>query len=141
MVFSSLPSIAGIKEVAFINTLATCAKIIPIFVFIAILIMAFKKRCLCLISEAGPLESHLFRSIFSQSSTMLVTVFVFLGIEGASIYRVMQLTGKTRWPGDRIRLYRGAVLTGMLVTVSYGVMPWCRWSLTATLNGWCSRKA
>ena len=49
-------------------------------------------------------------NLFPVRSTMLVTVFVFLGIEGASIYS-RYATNRKDVGGDRIRLHRGAVLT------------------------------
>ncbi|HEY8368308.1 MAG TPA: basic amino acid/polyamine antiporter [Thermodesulfobacteriota bacterium] len=75
----------GIQQAAFINTVVTIAKIVPILVFIVILAAAF--------------QADLFRGNFwggvgmpdaslldQVRATMLVTVFVFLGIEGASVY-------------------------------------------------------
>lgn len=78
----------GIKEAAFINTLVTCTKIIPIFLFVIVLIFAFRSDMFVLNFWGGSPESISDApSLFSQvRSTMLVTVFVFLGIEGASIY-------------------------------------------------------
>lgn len=104
----------GVKGAASINTIATVAKIIPILVFIIIVIFAFNKNTFIYnfsgvtsylipvptaevakldnYGYAGHAATHLTPtmasdSLFSQvRSTMLVTVFVFLGIEGASIY-------------------------------------------------------
>jgi arginine:ornithine antiporter/lysine permease len=115
----------GIKEAAFINTLATCAKIIPIFVFIAILIMAFKKDMFMLNFWGGAAgEPPLLRSVFSQvRSTMLVTVFVFLGIEGASIYS-RYATNRKDVGLATVFGFIGVLCLLMLVTMlSYGVMP------------------
>ena len=75
----------GVKNAAFVNTIVTVAKIVPILVFI--LIMAFAIR-------AGMFSQNFWggvgmpqTSLFEQvRATMLVTVFVFLGIEGASVY-------------------------------------------------------
>jgi arginine:ornithine antiporter/lysine permease len=75
----------GIRSAAAVNTIVTVAKVVPILVFIAILVAMFR--------------ADLFRSNFwggnemrdvglleQVSATMLVTVFVFIGIEGASVY-------------------------------------------------------
>lgn len=75
----------GVKNAAFVNTIVTVAKIVPILVFIVI--MAFAIR-------AGMFSQNFWggidmpqTSLFEQvRATMLVTVFVFLGIEGASVY-------------------------------------------------------
>jgi arginine:ornithine antiporter / lysine permease len=75
----------GVQQAAFINTIVTVAKIMPILVFIVILIFAFKAdlfRANFWGGEGMP-ETSLFEQV---RATMLVTVFVFLGIEGASVY-------------------------------------------------------
>ncbi|WP_407158574.1 basic amino acid/polyamine antiporter [Bradyrhizobium sp. STM 3557] len=75
----------GIQQAAFINTVVTIAKIVPILVFIVILLFSFKPA---LFQEnfwggTGMPDKSLFQQV---QATMLVTVFVFLGIEGASVY-------------------------------------------------------
>jgi arginine:ornithine antiporter/lysine permease len=75
----------GIKGAAAINTIVTVAKVIPILVFIAILIAAFRVdlfRANFWGGESLP-ETGLIEQV---QATMLVTVFVFIGIEGASVY-------------------------------------------------------
>ncbi|NEX93053.1 basic amino acid/polyamine antiporter [Caulobacter sp. 17J65-9] len=75
----------GIRNAAFVNAVVTVAKIIPILVFVAILAFAF---------DAGLFRANLWggpglaqTSLFEQvRATMLVTVFVFIGVEGASVY-------------------------------------------------------
>ncbi|WP_295406049.1 basic amino acid/polyamine antiporter [uncultured Thiocystis sp.] len=75
----------GIKEAAFINQVVTVAKILPIFLFIIILIFAFKADLFAASFWGGGAYSA--AEIFNQvRGTMLVTVFVFIGIEGASVY-------------------------------------------------------
>lgn len=75
----------GVQQAAFINTVVTFAKIIPILVFILIMIFAFKFDLFSASfwgSEGMP-EISLFDQV---RATMLVTVFVFIGVEGASTY-------------------------------------------------------
>ncbi|MEA3640650.1 MAG: basic amino acid/polyamine antiporter [Lamprobacter sp.] len=75
----------GIKEAAFINKVVTVAKILPIFVFIAFMIFAFDYDLFASSFWGGGDYSG--AQVFDQvRSTMLVTVFVFIGIEGASVY-------------------------------------------------------
>jgi arginine:ornithine antiporter/lysine permease len=75
----------GIQQAAFINQIVTIAKIVPILVFIVILIFAFKLDLFRANFWGG--EGYGDVSLFEQvRATMLVTVFVFLGIEGASVY-------------------------------------------------------
>lgn len=75
----------GIKEAAFINQVVTIAKILPIFVFIAFMAFAFDYELFAASFWGGGDYSG--TQVFDQvRSTMLVTVFVFIGIEGASVY-------------------------------------------------------
>ncbi len=75
----------GVKEAATINTIATVAKLVPIAVFILVAALAFDGAVLeHNLAISGGLEPG---PLFEQvRSTMLITVFVFVGIEGASIY-------------------------------------------------------
>ena len=75
----------GVQQAAFINQVVTIAKILPILTFIVILIFAFQGNLFSanFYGGAGMPEASLFDQV---RATMLVTVFVFLGIEGASVY-------------------------------------------------------
>lgn len=75
----------GTKEAALINKIVTIAKIIPLVVFLLLVIFAFKPDVFVANLWGG--ESGDYGNLFEQvKATMLVTVFVFLGIEGASNY-------------------------------------------------------
>ncbi|MGB8435837.1 MAG: basic amino acid/polyamine antiporter [Burkholderiales bacterium] len=75
----------GVQQAAFINQVVTIAKIVPILLFIVILIFAFKYDLFSANFFGG--KGYEGVSLFEQvRATMLVTVFVFLGIEGASVY-------------------------------------------------------
>jgi arginine:ornithine antiporter/lysine permease len=73
----------GVQQAAFINSIVTVAKIIPILVFIVILIFGFRMDLFRANLYGGGLEGNIFEQV---RATMLVTVFVFIGIEGASVY-------------------------------------------------------
>ncbi|MBK9244541.1 MAG: amino acid permease [Burkholderiales bacterium] len=73
----------GVQQAAFINSIVTVAKIIPILLFIVILFFAFKLDLFSANLYGGDLTGGLFEQV---KATMLVTVFVFIGIEGASVY-------------------------------------------------------
>ena len=75
----------GIKEAAFINTLTTVAKMLPLALFIVIAAVAFKLDVFTRdFWGAGNPELG---SVMDQvRNMMLVTVWVFIGIEGASIF-------------------------------------------------------
>jgi len=75
----------GIREAAAINTIATIAKLVPIATFLFVAIMGMKRDVFAANLWGG--EPPTLSSIAGQvRATMLVTVFVFVGIEGASVY-------------------------------------------------------
>lgn len=113
----------GVKEAAIINRIATVAKVVPILVFIAIAAIAFKGGVFA-DNFWGGNGSYSWASLFQQAKgTMLITVFVFLGIEGASVYsrfaRKRQDVGRATVIG-----FLSVLAVFMLVTLSsYGVLP------------------
>ena len=75
----------GIHEAAFINTLTTIAKVVPLAVFIVIAVIAFKLDVYT--ADFWGSNNPELGSVMDQArNMMLVTVWVFIGIEGASIF-------------------------------------------------------
>lgn len=76
--------LGGVREAAAVNLITTVAKIAPIVLFAAVAIVAFNMDVFTLdFSAAGNTELG---SVMNQvKSTMLVTLWVFIGIEGASV--------------------------------------------------------
>ncbi|HGM5579575.1 TPA: arginine-ornithine antiporter [Pseudomonas putida] len=75
----------GIKEAAFINLVTTVAKIVPLALFALICLFAFKLEVFT--ADIWGLGSPDLGSVMDQvRNMMLVTVWVFIGIEGASIF-------------------------------------------------------
>ena len=75
----------GVKSAAGLNKIVTIAKIVPILLFIVILIFAIRGHVFSANLWGGGARSG--GALFGQvKATMLVTVFVFLGVEGASVY-------------------------------------------------------
>jgi arginine:ornithine antiporter/lysine permease len=112
----------GVQQAAFVNTVVTIAKIVPILVFIAILAASLK---------GGLFRANFFggtnmpdTGMFEQvRATMLVTVFVFLGIEGASVYSRL---ARRRSDVGRATLVGFTGVTALMVAVTllpYGVLP------------------
>ncbi len=112
----------GVHAATSINRIVTIAKMVPIAVFIVVGIIFFK---------AGVFADNFWgegdgswSGIFQQAKgTMLITVFVFLGIEGASVYsryaRKREDIGKATVLG-----FLSVLSVFVLVTmVSYGAMP------------------
>ncbi|MDI7861618.1 basic amino acid/polyamine antiporter [Rhizobiaceae bacterium n13] len=111
----------GIREAAAINTIVTFAKIIPIFLFIVFVAFGFQADVFAANFWGG--ETVSFAGVAGQvRATMLVTVFVFVGIEGASVY--------SRYARNRADVgiatvlgFLGVLCLLVLVTIlSYGVM-------------------
>ncbi|HJR96937.1 MAG TPA: basic amino acid/polyamine antiporter [Actinomycetota bacterium] len=109
----------GVRDAAIINRIVTILKIMPILVFIVVLLISF---------DAGVFSDNFFSydlgGLGQQvKDTMLITTFVFLGIEGASVY--------SRYAKRRKDVGRATVLGFLsvlsifaLVTLSsYAVMP------------------
>jgi arginine:ornithine antiporter / lysine permease len=112
----------GVKEAAIINRIAPFAKIIPIMMFIVIVVIAFKADVFTGNFWGGD-GNYSWSSLFEQAKgTMLITVFVFMGIEGASVYS--RFAKKREDVGKATVIGFLAVLSVfMLVTLSsYGVM-------------------
>ena len=109
----------GVREAAALNTLVTVAKIIPILLFLVFVGFGFKADIFAANFLGGPDAGGLFDQV---RGTMLVTVFVFVGIEGASVY--------SRYARRRVDVglatllgFLGVLCLLVLVTMlSYGVM-------------------
>jgi arginine:ornithine antiporter / lysine permease len=109
----------GTKEAAAINRIVTVAKIIPILFFVVLSAFLLDWDVF-----TDNLTGDGLGSVFEQvRGTMLVTVFVFLGVEGASVY--------SRYARKREDVGRATVLgfLGVLAVfasvtvVSYGLLP------------------
>ncbi|MFT3927028.1 MAG: Na+/H+ antiporter NhaC [Myxococcales bacterium] len=75
----------GVKEAAGINQVVTAAKIIPILAFIALVAFAVQRGQFSANLWGGGERSV--GALYGQiKATMLATVFVFIGVEGASVY-------------------------------------------------------
>ncbi|MBV9983593.1 basic amino acid/polyamine antiporter [Bradyrhizobium sp.] len=112
----------GIKGAATLNTVATYAKIVPILLFIIVAVMAFDAELFS--SSFWGAEQPDAPNVFTQvRSTLLLTVFVFVGIEGASVY--------SRYASDRSDIGIATVigfltvlcLLVLVTLLSYGVLP------------------
>ena len=111
----------GVRQAAALNSIATVAKMVPITIFIVVVIAGFKADVFALNFWGGEVPS--WANVASQvRHTMLVTVFVFVGIEGASVY--------SRYAKDRndvgvatVLGFIGVLCLLVLVTIfSYGIL-------------------
>jgi arginine:ornithine antiporter/lysine permease len=112
----------GVRQAAALNTIATVAKTVPIGIFVVVVIFAFRSD-LFVLNLWGGEEPGLSTVARQARDTMLLTVFVFVGIEGASVY--------SRYAKDRndvgiatVLGFVGVLCLLMLVTLlSYGILP------------------
>lgn len=113
----------GVESASFVNTIITIAKLIPIFLFLIIILFAFKLNMFTTDFWFTPSGNFEFASVLKQAkSTMLVTVWVFIGIEGAVVF-----SGRARKRSDvgkaTVLGIITVILIYMLVTLlSFGVM-------------------
>jgi len=75
----------GIKQAAALNTIATVAKLLPIATFLFVAVVGFQRDVFAanLWGQDAPGASGVAAQV---RATLLVTVFAFVGIEGASVY-------------------------------------------------------
>jgi arginine:ornithine antiporter/lysine permease len=100
--------LAGIREAAIVNLIVTAAKIAPIVLFIGVVAVAFKVDVFS--ADLSGLGNASLGSITAQvKSTMLVTLWVFIGIEGASVFSAR---------AERRKDIAVATITGFLACLS-----------------------
>ncbi|BDM66023.1 arginine:ornithine antiporter [Shewanella sp. NFH-SH190041] len=102
----------GIKTASVINIITTIAKLIPIGIFIVATLIAFKANTFTL--DLTGVHSHTGKSLMEQvKDTMLFTVWVFIGIEGAVI-----VSGRAK----NQKAVGIATILGLLTTLSIYVL-------------------
>jgi arginine:ornithine antiporter / lysine permease len=112
----------GVKDAAVINYIVTVAKVLPILVFIVLAAIAFKADVFA--ENFWGADGYSFASIWDQATgTMLITVFVFLGIEGASVYSRMARKREDVGRATVIGFLSVLSVFALVTLVSYGVMP------------------
>jgi arginine:ornithine antiporter/lysine permease len=112
----------GVKDAAVINYIVTIAKVVPILTFIVVVAIAFKADVFADNFWGG--SEYSLSSIWEQATgTMLITVFVFLGIEGASVYSRMARRREDVGRATVIGFLSVLSVFALVTLVSYGVMP------------------
>lgn len=112
----------GVKDAAVINYIVTIAKVVPILMFIVIAAIAFQADIFA--DNFWGAQSYSFSALWDQATgTMLITVFVFLGIEGASVYSRMARKREDVGRATVIGFLSVLSVFALVTLVSYGVMP------------------
>lgn len=112
----------GVKDAAGINYIVTIAKVVPILMFIVITAVAFSADVFA--DNFWGDKDYSAASVFEQATgTMLITVFVFLGIEGASVYSRMARKREDVGRATVFGFLSVLSVFALVTMVSYGVMP------------------
>lgn len=120
--------ICGVKSASFVNAVVTCAKLLSLLLFTAVMCMCFKAGIMTAdfwgrVSDKVISGTYQPVSVFRQiSSSLAVMVWAFFGIEGAEV-----LSRRARRPSDarKASVWGMITLTVVYILVSllpYGVM-------------------
>lgn len=112
----------GIKGADFINNLVTISKIIPIIIFIFLVSFHFDSKIF--LENFWGNEEISFHNVFEQvRGTMMITVFVFLGIEGANVYSRYAKNRKDVGIATLLGFFSVLCLLVLVTILPYGIMP------------------
>ncbi|WP_312380365.1 arginine-ornithine antiporter [Stutzerimonas balearica] len=113
--------LSGIREAAFLNLVTTIAKVVPLVLFIVIAALAFKVEVFTAdFWGTGNLELG---SVLNQvRGMMLVTVWVFIGIEGANIYSARAERRRDIGKATVIGFYSVLLLLVLVNVLSMGIL-------------------
>lgn len=82
-------TLRGVQTAAFVNVIVTIAKVVPILTFVAVAAVGFKAGLFTadIWGRSTQIDGNPLGDTLTQvKNMMLVTVWVFIGIEGASVY-------------------------------------------------------
>ena len=112
----------GVKQAATLNKIATIAKIIPILIFILLVALSFKYGIFRANFWGG--GQYELGNLFGQvRGTMMVSVFVFLGVEGASVYSRYAKKRSDVGVATVMGFIGVLCLMVLITTLSFGVLP------------------
>jgi arginine:ornithine antiporter/lysine permease len=110
----------GVKTAAIVNTVVTIAKVVPIVLFVFTAILFFKVDVAKIDFWGSPASGNIIEQV---KSTMLYTVWEFIGIESASVYtrraRNMRDVSRATFLGFLFTF----VLLVMVSVLSLGIVP------------------
>ena len=109
----------GIREAAALNRIVSVAKVLPIVVFVILCLTVFDPAVFAA-NWGGAGDESLFEQV---RATMLVTVFVFIGVEGASVNSRHARRRKDVGRATVLGLLSVLSVFASVTIVSYGVLP------------------
>ncbi|UVO16556.1 arginine-ornithine antiporter [Stutzerimonas stutzeri] len=111
----------GIREAAFLNLITTIAKVVPLVLFIVLAALAF--RFDIFVADFWGRGNLELGSVMNQvRGMMLVTVWVFIGIEGANIYSARAQDRRDIGKATVIGFYGVLLLLVLVNVLSMGIM-------------------
>lgn len=113
----------GASTASFINTIVTVAKLIPLAIFIVAVILAFKMNMFTA-DFWGTMSGHFeFGEVMNQvRNSMVVTVWVFIGIEGAVVLSGRAKNRKDVGKATILGLVTVLAIYMLITVLSFGVM-------------------
>lgn len=113
----------GVKEAAWINSIVTIAKLAPLALFLVLAIFFFDGEVFAG-NLTGGYDVVGGEPLFLQvQGTMLITVFVFLGIEGASVYSRYAKRREDVGTATVLGFLSVLALFASISILSYGILP------------------
>ncbi|WP_137166361.1 basic amino acid/polyamine antiporter [Salinimonas lutimaris] len=110
----------GVKEAALVNLVATLAKSIPLVIFIAVICYYFEPATFT-VDRAGTSLNQPFME--QVKSTMLITLWVFTGVEGAIILSARAKQRKDIGRATYLGVIAALILYVLISVLSLGVLP------------------
>ncbi|MBZ9791907.1 basic amino acid/polyamine antiporter [Rhizobium sp. 3T7] len=113
----------GVKEAAWINYIVTIAKLVPLALFLVLVIFFFNGEVFWGNLTGGYDVPGGTSLLMQVQGTMLVTVFVFLGIEGASVYSRYAKRREDVGAATVLGFLGVLALFASISILSYGILP------------------
>ncbi|MEU7023588.1 basic amino acid/polyamine antiporter [Streptomyces sp. NPDC046203] len=110
----------GVREATSVNRIVTIAKVVPILVFVVLALVFFKPSVFADNIRGADYAGSLFTQV---RGTMLATVFVFLGVEGASVYSRHARRRKDVGRATVLGFLSVFAIFASVTIVSYGILP------------------
>ena len=110
----------GVREAATINRIVTVAKVVPIVVFVLLAAFAFDPSVFVDNLQGDPSAGSLFTQV---RGTLLATVFVFLGVEAASVYSRHARSRRDVGRATMLGFLSVFAVFASVTIVSYGILP------------------
>ncbi|WP_299726252.1 basic amino acid/polyamine antiporter [uncultured Endozoicomonas sp.] len=119
--------LAGIKESALLNNIAVIGKLVPLFIFILIMLYLFDSslftRNFWVQANIPDVQDKHLGSVFEQiKSTMMMTLWVFIGVEGASVIAIRARSQRDVRSATLVGFITCLILYALLSLLPLGVL-------------------